>query len=789
MTHTLRIPRFIFVVLFLIGFVANARADTWHDDFQTFAKAHCLDCHGGPGAEADLDLTKLGTDLEDAEVMRRWTLIHDRIAANEMPPKDEARPKPTAKTNTLAALAKALTDASEKRNDVVLRRLNRNEYENTVRDLFGVFVNVKQVLPNDTPTDGFDNVGEGLAFSAEAARAYLRAADVTLDAAFGTPKKPKYIVHHTNLLKQTTHDGKIRINTNMFRKTKDGLVIFQSGYCPTNLVNFARLRASPGTYRGTFKVRAIQSKEPVTLRIYGGDTIVGRREKHLVGYFDVPPDKWTTIKFEDRLVEGGGTFQPKCYGTRDTRKNADTYPEPGIEISDITIEGPLEPWPPPSRAKLLGDVDPRKGTFEDAKRILARVLPRAFRREIKPDELTPYVGLVKSALDKGRSFESTLRLGLKAVLCSPEFLYLDEPGRDKVGPSALASRLSYFLWSSMPDDTLLSLAKNGTLAKPDVLRKQVERMLADPKAKAFTINFVGQWLDLRDIDFTTPDKNLYPDFDELLQLSMVEETHRFFREILDRDLSVTNFIDSDFTFLNERLARHYSIPGVKGHAKWQKVKLPPESVRGGVLTQASVLKVTANGTTTSPVLRGAWVMENILGKPVPPPPANVPAVEPDIRGATTLREQLVKHRNVQSCAVCHNKIDPPGFALENFDVIGGWRTRYRSLGKGDRPKFGRDPITHAWIRYRLGPPVDASGQMLTGERFDDIRKFKKLLLADKRAVAKGLTEKLLTYGLGRRLGFADRDAVEGIVTNVAKQNYGLRTLVHEIVQSKLYQKP
>lgn len=788
MLQTLRMIWFVAIFSFTLS-RSEVHGDSWRDSFESFAKAHCLDCHSSTRTEADLDLTRLGSDLRDAEVMRRWTLIHDRIASNEMPPKRKARPTPKAKADTLATLSKTLINASEKQSDVVLRRLNRNEYENTVRDLFGVHVNVKQVLPTDTPTEGFDNVGEGLAVSAEAARAYLKAADVTLNAVFGPAKKPKYIVHHTNLLKQTTHDGKIRINTDMFRKTKHGLVIFQSGYCPTNLVNFARLRAPAGTYRGTFKVRAIQSKEPVTLRIYGGDTIVGRREKHLVGYFDVPPDKWTTITFKDRLVEPNGTFQPKCYGTRDTRKNADTYPEPGIEIGDITIEGPLEPWPPASLAKLLGNVDPRKGTLDDAKRILARVLPKAFRREMKADELAPYVSLVKSALDQGRSFESALRLGLKGILCSPEFLYLDEPGRKRIGQSALASRLSYFLWSSMPDDTLLSLAKDGKLSKPDVLRKQVERMLKDPKAKAFTVNFVGQWLDLRDIDFTTPDMNLYPDFDELLKLSMVEETHRFFQEILDRDLSVTNFIDSDFTFLNERLARHYGIPGVRGHATWRKVSLPGQSVRGGVLTQASVLKVTANGTTTSPVLRGAWVMENILGQPVPPPPSNVPAVEPDIRGATTLREQLTKHRNERSCAVCHNKIDPAGFALENFDVIGGWRTRYRSLGKGDRPKFGRDPITHAWIRYRLGPPVDASGKLPTGETFENILKFKKLLLADKRVVAKGLTEKLLTYALGRRLGFSDRDAIDRIVTNSAKQGYGLQSLIHEIVQSELYRKP
>ncbi len=362
------------------------RAESWHTDLEPFFKAHCLDCHAGAEPEGGLDLSALAGDLKDAESLRRWVLIHDRLEAGEMPPKDHPRPSPAEKSQAVSTLKRALTEADRARSDVVLRRLNRNEYENTVRDLFGVAVRVKDVLPQDNPTAGFDNVGEGLAVSAEAAQAYLRAADVTLDAVFGPPKPPKHIRHATNLLDQKTHDGKPYLASHigsMFRRTENGLVIFQSNYCPTNLVNFARLRAPAGTYRGRFKVRAIQSDEPVTLRIYAGDTIVGRRENHLVGYFDVPPGEWTTIEFTDELLEDGGTFQPKCYGTRDTRKDADTYPEPGLEIGDILIEGPLEKWPPASRKKLLGDVDPQTGTLADAKIILNRILPRAFRRPIR----------------------------------------------------------------------------------------------------------------------------------------------------------------------------------------------------------------------------------------------------------------------------------------------------------------------------------------------------------------------------------------------------------------------
>lgn len=775
----------------LVTIVDFVEAEDWRERLQPFLASHCVACHEGADAEGGLDLSTLGSKLSEAESMRRWVLIHDRLAAGEMPPQDESQPTGADKSKALSTLSVALTKADRARGDVVLRRLNRNEYENTVRDLFDVYVRVKDALPKDTPSAGFDNVGEGLAVSAEAAGAYLRAADITLDAVFGPVKKPKFIKHETNLLELTDWQGKPALTRQigkMFRKTDDGLVIFQSRYCPTSLVNFARMRPPVGTYRGTIKVRAIQSEKPVTLRIYGGDTIVGRGEKHLVGYYDIPPGKWTTVEFTDRLIEAGGTYQPKCYGTYDTRKDADTFPGPGIEIGDITIEGPLEEWPPGSRIKLLDGVDLQKGTVDDARGILVRILPLAFRRSTEPDEVEPYVNLVATTLADDRSFEAALRLALKAVLCSPEFLFLDEPGREVVSQSALASRLSYFLWSSMPDDQLLSLAEQGTLSEPGVLQKQVERLLADPRSKAFTTNFTGQWLNLRDIDFTSPDQKLYPEFDELLKSSMVEETHRYFRELLDRDLSLMNVIDSDFTFLNERLAKHYGIKGVAGQ-QFRKVVLPADSVRGGVLTQGSVLKVTANGTNTSPVLRGAWVMENIMGQTVPPPPADAPSVEPDIRGATTLREQLARHRNVESCSVCHAKIDPAGFALENFDPIGGWRVNYRTMGEGKRSGILLNPYAHVSTVYRIGLPVDATGQTPAGETFQDIREFKRLMLEHRQEIATGLTNKLLTYAIGRRIGFSDRPDIERIVNNVAQKDYGIRTLIHEIVQSEMFRRP
>lgn len=773
----------------------------WIADWRALTNQYCRDCHQGEGAEAELDFAKLDEDLSDLETHRRWVQVFDRVTRGEMPPPEAERIPDKRRATALQRLRDSLQAAEADRRDVVLRRLNRTEYENTVRDLFAVDVRVKDLLPQDNATNGFDTVGEGLAVSAEATQAYLRAADVVLDAVFGPPKPPKVIRHETNLLDQKTHDGKPYLDNQigkMFRRTDDGLVIFQSGYCPTNLVNFARLRAPAGTYRGTMRVRAIQSDKPVVLRIYGGDTIVGRREKHLVGYFDVPPGKWTTITFEDQLVEPNGTFQPKCYGTKDTRQNADSYPEPGIEIGDITIEGPLEPWPPISRQKLLQGIDPTGATADDADQILSNVIRRAFRRDVSAEEIEPYLALVRDSLATGRDFQAALRLSLKAVLCSPEFLYLDEPlrpldeasnsSKNSIDSFALASRLSYFLWSSMPDERLFSLAGSGQLHDKEVLRGEVERLLADERSEAFVRNFVGQWLNLRDLDFTIPDANLYPDYDELLRVSMEEETHRFFREVLDKDLSLLNFIDSDFTFLNQRLAEHYGIDGVSGQ-QLRKVSLPEQSVRGGLMTQASVLKVTANGTTTSPVTRGVWVYEKLQGLAVPPPPSNVSAVEPDIRGATTLREQLAKHRNSDACITCHRRIDPAGFALENFDVIGGWREEYRTLGEGRRPDFSRDPHSYAWIRYRLGRPVDATGVTFDGRAFTDIRDFKRLLVAERDSITRGLVRNVATYGSGRSMGFSDRPQLNQITERVAAQSYGFRTLIHEVVQSDLFRSP
>ncbi|MEM7784485.1 MAG: DUF1592 domain-containing protein [Planctomycetota bacterium] len=354
------------------------------------------------------------------------------------------------------------------------------------------------------------------------------------------------------------------------------------------------------------------------------------------------------------------------------------------------------------------------GSAEDAQRIFSHFLPKAFRRPVSDEKLSAYVNRVQMMMDAGRSFEDSLRWTLRAALCSADFLFLDEPVAselNQIDSYALASRLSFFLWSSLPDQELLDLARTGKLKDPAVLRQQTERLLNDPKSAAFTQNFAHQWLDLRNIDATSPDTKLYPDFDEHLKQSMVTESELFFEHVLKNNLGISSFIDSDWLIINQRLAEHYRIAGVIGN-EFRKVDLPTDSVRGGLMTQASVLKVTANGANTSPVTRGVWMLERLQGIHPPPPPEDIPAVVPDVTGAQTLRQLLEAHRDVDRCKSCHKMIDPPGFALESFDAIGGFRDQY--VFQGSRNLL----------------PVDSSEVTANGKPFAGIKEFKKLMLEE-----------------------------------------------------------
>ena len=753
-----------------------------------FMKEHCLRCHGPEKAKGDFRLDQLDTDFSKPSTFERWREVVARVQAGEMPPKKEPRPQPAQVQTFVRQLTARLEEAGAKQRAegrVVLRRLNRVEYENTVRDLFAVNVSVKEMLPEDAIAQGFDNVGAALNISPVLMERYLEAADAVITAALLPVHKLESKTERFDL-----YDSLPKWFVAGVWKQDEGVILFRSsGDSSSDLRQFKA--PAPGRYRFRVAASAHNSETPLPLALLLGNFVVsGNYTRHL-GYFDASPGKPTIIEFEERLGAKNDTIKvtpvalPYVYLKHETMP---TYPGPGLKIHWMEVEGPFpETWPTESFRRVIGDADPKLGTLADAEKLIRALLPRAFRRPVTAGEEKPFVALVAKSLEMGQPFEASLRAGYKAVLSSPKFLFLREP----TGPlddHALASRLSYFLWSTTPDETLAALAERGELSKPEVLRAQVERLLKHPKAKAFTENFTGQWLSLRDIAATTPDKSLYPEWEELLQWSAVRETHLFFEELLKQNLSVKNFVDSDFALLNGRLATHYGIPDVHGVA-FRKVALKPEQHRGGVLTHASVLKVTANGTTTSPVLRGVWVLDHILGRPVPPPPPNVPAVEPDIRGATTIRDQLAKHRATENCAGCHARIDPPGFALENYDVIGGWRERYRIVTDQKNRVNNRTGPLGKYLKgyeFGLGLRVDAGDVLPDGRKFADLVEFKKLLLTDPEQIARCLTEKLVTYATGQPVGFSDHAAVGRILTEAKGADYGLRSLVHAVVGSELF---
>ena len=561
----------------------------------------------------------------------------------------------------------------------------------------------------------------------------------------------------------------------------------------------------------------------------------GQHPSYVLGYYDAPSLEsavheqtvWLNPKesfgFNTASLAHVVLYRVGTWGQLDRTMG---YTGPCIVSDWLDLEGPLnDVWPPRSHRLLFGempmtefkkeehkDVRPpvrrpvkqeiigtnnrpvpvngiwtvqSENALADADRLLANFLPKAFRRPVPEEVRKGYVARVAERLKAGDCFETAMRNAYRTALCSPGFLYHFEP-EGKLDDYALASRLSYWLWNSRPDDTLTELAANGKLHDTKVLNAQVERMLKDAKAQRFVDDFLGQWLKLRSIAANDPDKKLYPEFSPYMQDSMVAETRAYFRELIEQNYDASYLVKSDFAMLNEKLAVLYGIPGVSG-PKIRRVKLPDGCARGGFLTQAAVLKVTANGTTTSPVPRGAFVMARLLGQPPEPPPANVPAVEPDVQGATTIREMLDKHRANATCASCHAKIDPPGFALESFDVIGGFRDRYRSLNEqGEKPERGSiDPKIP--IKFTLGPKVDATGKFADGREFADIRQFKEIIAGDTHRLLHNLARQMLIYATGRDIAFADRSELDAIVARAEKQGAGIRTLMIELAQSSLFQ--
>jgi hypothetical protein len=831
-------PRSLLILSFALAACSEPVPQKTASLDRSFLQKHCLECHDADAKKGGLDLSALPFDTGNAKNFATWVKVHDRVHDGEMPPKKQARPDAAELQAFLHSLADPLVaadlDRESKEGRSTWRRLNRYEYENSLRDLLGApWLQVKEMLPEDGEAHRFNKVGDALDVSHVQMAQYLAAAEYALREVLATQAaRPEtkterfYSRDMRSFARRMTYN---EFNRSPERATfpvlgfqaqpdvrsgraplldpgareNEAMAIVASSYEPLDLKFDGFKAPQAGRYKIRLSAYSVwvgpgkeprwwnpdldtvsrgRRPEPVTLY-----SELPPRQLRLLGSFDVAPDP-TVAEMDVHLLKGESIRPDASRLFRSRPSNwhnplAERDGQPGVAFRWLEVEGPIfDIWPPSGHRLMFGD---RPGET-DAERLLRGFLKKAYRRPVLETDVARFLAVIRGALKSGSPFAEAMIAGYSAVLCSPAFVCLDEkPGA--LDDFALAARLSCFLWNSTPDDALRAAADRGELRKPGVLKAQVERLLDDPRSRRFVDAFLDYWLDLRKINATSPDSALYPDYylDDLLVESSTLETQLFFAELLRGNLPARNIVASDFVMVNERLAAHYGLPPVNGVAL-RRISLPEGSPRGGLMTQAGVLKVTANGTTTSPVLRGAWVMERILGQPPPPPPPGVPAVEPDIRGAHTIREQLDKHRTQPTCAACHRKIDPAGFALESFDVLGGWRDRYRALGEGTHAiGFGKNGQP---FEFHAAQPVDAAGEMPAGGAFKDVVELKRLLLKDERQIAQNLVRQLVVFATGKAVRFGDRPRVEAILDAARESGYGVRSIVREIVLSGLFQR-
>lgn len=776
-------------------------------------QAACIDCHGQNG-DGGLDLRPTTLDLTDIRTFSTWVRVHDRIESGEMPPATEPRPDAALARAATESLAKELRDFNRakqnERGRTILRRLTRTEFQNCVNDLLGIQSEIAGLIPSEN-TAGFDVLAAAQGLSPQHLRGYADATSQALELAIRLEPPPQ--AHAVERIDYREHPGirehidKVNEGKVIFGETGEGVVLFASAPW---LTKFPKLHVDhQNRYRIRARARTVQTEQPAILSFHVGD--YRRGSSDLAEAFDVLGGDWQDVATEVTVDGGQYLFVDVAdletpEGTKGIWEvGATDYRGAGVELAWVEVEGPLvERWPPQSTLDLLGSIELRildhprwdgvkqrnlqyevvRG--EDAQTqlrdLVDRLAPRVYSRPVPTEERDTIVRVGLEVLEADGSMDRAVRATAQEILTSPNFLFETAPvGR--LDGYALARRLALFLWRSVPDEPLLRLAANDELLEPDRLAEQVERMLADPKSERLVEDVCQQWLRLSEIDATSPDMNLYPEYDILLQRAMLAETRLFLAHLIRENLSSDCLIDSDFTFVNRRLAEHYGIPGVVGQTM-RRVSIPEGMPRGGLLCQASILKVTANGTTTSPVRRGAFVLSQLLGTPPAPPPPGIGAIEPDTRGTTTVRELLDKHRSDATCAQCHRSIDPPGFALEAFDVIGGYRERYRSQGVGD-PVDTLLRGRKIW-QYKWGPKVDASGQLPTGEIFNDIENFKALLIKQREVIAKHMISQWIAFATGANLEFADREELDRIYSACRAKQFGMRTMIHQVTQSSLF---
>ncbi|MEO0414159.1 MAG: DUF1592 domain-containing protein [Verrucomicrobiota bacterium] len=790
------------IVGIVFCFVAEFVCSAFDEPLYPFLDQHCYSCHDEDVKKGGLDLYSLSTDLTDEAALAKWVRVYDRVVNGEMPPPKKKRPVEDELKKFRRDLAPALAEADDQRKGTVLRRLNRKEYHNTVNDIFGSQVDLISLLPEDGRSHEFDNVGEALGISMIQMQRYLDGINDVLDVSIAQQlEKPEIGVLKADYA--TSREGEKHIPS-AWGRAPDGATVFYkpNGY-PTGMLRGTGVR-SDGLYKIRIKGYAHQSDKPITMRV-GGTSFARGSDKPSYEYFSLKPGQPQVIELTQFIrrkymisIDPVGLTDLDRYITKN--RTTDGYSGPGLAINEVEVIGPIvEEFPSKGHQLIFSGINRqvvmpvrREPTFAvqsndpaaDAAKALRRVATVAFRRPCSAEDVAPFVALFNNELAKENvDFESALRSAVAAIFLSPQFLYLDEkPGL--LDDYALASRLSYAFSRTAPDRELLTAAAEGQLKEnPEAIWQQTQRLLSGPHFDRFIEDFADAWLNLREIEFTQPDKDLFPEYDSYLHDSAIKETRYYLWSLFADNLPITHMVKSDFAMLNERLAQHYEIPDVIG-PELRRVSLPADSVRGGFLGQTSVLKVSANGTNTSPVVRGVWVMERMLGLTPAPPPPGIPGVEPDIRGADTLRELLDKHRSSESCQACHESIDPPGFALESFNPIGGWRENFRSMGEGERLDL---EVNGRHVRYRIGPKVDASGQTSTGEKFGGYTEFRDILANDPNRLAKALTKKLLVFTTGREMGFSDRPEINRIVKASAAQGHGVQDLLKLVVQSEIFQ--
>lgn len=747
-----------------------------------FLEQHCVECHDADVSKGDLNLTDLAFNPADSANFALWQRVYERTRDGEMPPAKKPRPEAAALKSFVAELGQPLRAADQAdiaaNGRVRSRRLTRTEYENTLHDLLGIDMPLKVLLPEDRASYGFETVAAGQQLSQHLLARYLDVADLALSDAFKRALEGDvtYQKHHTPEMLTKNRGGNYRgpdlrdgksitwpITLQFFGRTPT--FVPESGWYRVTLRDVSAINPGPdGAVWGTLRSGECESNAPMLYMIGLVEATDTPRDLVYEAWIqeghrlELKPNDATLKRAPTGAKGGNVSFQ----GRNLAKEGYGGIAHRGIDVERIYPNADHATV----RKNLFGEADLKTADAATLDKLITRFARRAFRRPVSEKQTAAYHDIGRQALAGGVPPAEALRTAYRAILCSPRFLtFIEEPG--PLDDHAIASRLSYALWVSMPDYQLIQLAGEKKLRDPQVLAEQVDRMLAHPKARRFIASFTDQWLKLKEIDFTTPDTRQFPTFDPVVQESMLQETRAYFAELIRQDLGVTHLVDSDFAFLNGRLARHYrsDVP-VKPGEGLQKVALNAQGARGGLVTQGAVLKVTADGTSTSPVVRGVFINERILGNHIPPPPPGIPAIEPDIRGATSIRDQLDKHRDSETCASCHQTIDPPGFALENYDPVGVWRKGY---GKGDR-----------------GAKVDPSGTTPDGSVFADLSGWQRIYTQRAGQLARGFTTHFLTYSTGGPLRFSNEAELEKAVAKTSSNGHGMRSLIRAAVLSDIF---